>query len=132
MDAKEKCELLKGRWTGNACVIDKEILDEANAYERYHLFGHTVVTDWYGNKGYSVLLIETDKEGYEEIKKNPLQDYLNFGVQSVDYAHFNPVRIRTLEIRDELLPIEKGEITKKDEEFIWELISQGLIEVVRY
>lgn len=132
MDAKEKCELLKGRWRGNACVIDEEILDKAGVSEKYQLFGPTVVTDWYGNKGYSVFLIETNKEGYEKIRENPLQDYISFGVKSVDYASFKPVRIRTLEIRDELPPIEKGEVTKEDEDFIEELISQGIIDVIRY
>ena len=38
--------------------------------------------------GYVRLCIKTDERGLKEIEANPLQDYIEFGVQSVDYAFF--------------------------------------------
>jgi len=59
----------------------------------FRLKGYVIVTDWYGNAGYNKLLITTDQKGLDEIKANPLQDYIKFGIQSVDYAFFDVYRI---------------------------------------
>ena len=55
---------------------------------RYELVGIIIVKDWYGNSGYANICIETDQEGYEQIKKEPLQDYLTFGAAEVTYCEF--------------------------------------------
>jgi len=56
--------------------------------KRYKLAGYIIVTNWYGHKGFKKLIIDTDEKGLEEIKKDPRQDYINYGVRSVDYAYF--------------------------------------------
>ena len=56
---------------------------------QYILRGIVLMTSWYGDQGGNLLNIVTSKEGYDEIKRNPLQDYINFGVQSVDYVRFD-------------------------------------------
>ncbi|RLD19303.1 MAG: hypothetical protein DRI33_03235 [Caldiserica bacterium] len=55
---------------------------------KYEMVGIIIVKDWYGNSGYANICIETDQEGYERIKKDPLQDYLSFGVAKVTYCEF--------------------------------------------
>jgi hypothetical protein len=64
---------------------------------RYKLKGIVTVTTWYGRKGWVKLTIDTDEDGLREIKEEPRQDYLRFGVQSVDYARFDvyPYEIAT-------------------------------------
>lgn len=61
----------------------------------YKLVGHEIVTDWYNQVGWTGLVINTDSEGLEEIKANPLQDYISFGVQSVDYVYLDIFKIET-------------------------------------
>jgi len=68
--------------------------------KRYTLDGVVVATDWYGRTGYIHLRIYTNEKGLEEIKKNPLQDYIAFGVQSVDYVLFD-VYLTEVEERDD-------------------------------
>jgi len=55
---------------------------------RYELFGYMQAYTWYGERVYKWLLIKTGESGLEKIKKDPLQDYIDFGVASVEYVHF--------------------------------------------
>ena len=56
--------------------------------KQFILDGYVIVTDWYGLLGCARLCIKTDERGLKEIETKPLQDYIEFGVQSVDYAFF--------------------------------------------
>lgn len=109
------------------------MLDEKTEYT---LIGVVAVTNWYGVRGFANLQIETDEEGFREIEKNPRQDYLQYGVMSVDYVRFDVYRRKIIEnddvrvIVEEKSPfktIEEGkyELTKDEEEslFLSELIE---------
>jgi len=61
----------------------------------YKLVGYEVITGWYNQVGWTGLVINTDDKGLEEIKKEPLQDYISFGVQSVDYVYLDVFKIET-------------------------------------
>lgn len=61
----------------------------------YKLVGYEIVTGWYNQVGWTGLVINTDSEGLERIKANPLQDYISFGVQSVDYVYLDIFKIET-------------------------------------
>ena len=100
----------------------------------YKLMGLMVSTDWYGRRGFNHLLIETTPQGLEKIEKEPLQDYINFGVQSVDYVIFQVFQVEKYKrggrvyVRETLNPvkeIEAGtlEVSDKEQEFIIELLS---------
>ena len=130
MNNREKCELIGGKFTEEGCLIPKYKFDDMGVEEEYILHGFTVVTHWYGNKGFNKFIILTNKEGYEEIKKDPLQDFISFGVASVDYAEFDVQKNIKL-TKVELLPkIRKGkkDLSKEEEEFIKELTP----EIVRW
>jgi len=126
MDLKEKCKTIGGRFTSEGCIIPKKVFKDLSFSEEYSLYGFVTVHDWYGRKGFENLLINTDKEGYERIKKDPLQDYIQFGVQSVDFADFFPVRKIKLVKTEELPRIEVGEydLTEKEEEYLSETPPQ--------
>jgi len=92
---------------------------------KFILRGSIVVTSWYGSTGWKWLNIETDESGLLRIKKNPLQDYINFGVESVDYASFDVYKTKVEEIRDKVITteyktpvskIEAGEFNLSEEE----------------
>jgi len=72
--------------------MKKEKIEKKVSYE---LNGFMVVTNWYNQVGWTGLVINTDDKGLEEIKKEPLQDYINFGVQSVDYVYLDVFKIET-------------------------------------
>lgn len=78
----------------------------------YELYGYIEATTYYGGRGYKWLVIKTDEHGLERIKKEPRQDYINFGFQSVDYARFEVYKIEEwkkdgyLYSRKSLEPIE--------------------------
>jgi len=84
--------------------------------KKYRINGITVATDWYDNKRYMHLFIETDEEGLDRIKIDPLQDYPDFGFQSVDYVYLNVYRADVAITKDFLIErvcknpvvIEKG------------------------
>jgi len=61
----------------------------------YKLVGYEVITGWYNQVGWTGLVINTDDKGLEEIKKEPLQDYISFGVQSVDYVYLDIFKIES-------------------------------------
>jgi hypothetical protein len=95
---------------------------------RYNLVGYMLVTDWFGNKGWKKLDIKTGEKGLQKIKQNPLQDYIEFGVRSVDYVFFEVYRsvivhkkncIVTVEYTDPIETIEAGEYTLTPEEEEW-------------
>jgi len=106
--------------------------------KRYRLEGFVIVTTWYGNRGWATLRIYTDEKGLKEIKKEPLQDYLSFGVQSVDYVYFdvyqseiiteNKKRI-TIEELEPVEVIEKGKykLTEKEEKLLIE--NPNVVEI---
>ena len=95
--------------------------------EQYILRGVVLVTDWYGQQGGNLLQIFTNKEGYEDIKKNPLQDYIRFGVKSVDYAYFDVFKKIRLVCEGFSIvitihkPVDKIEQGAPDDAFIQEL-----------
>jgi|YelNatPaOPRAMG01_1025707.scaffolds.fasta_scaffold334506_1 hypothetical protein len=84
----------------------------------YELAGIVTATSWFGQKGVARVRILTDEKGLENIKANPLQDYLSFGVMSVDYVKLDVFKIKTKVTRDKIIQerskrpdftIEKGE-----------------------
>jgi len=95
---------------------------------RYNLVGYIVATDWFGNKCGKKLDIETDKKGLQKIKQEPLQDYIEFGVQSVDYVFFKVYKsvtvhkkncVITVEYTEPIETIEVGKYTLTPEEEKW-------------
>jgi len=70
--------------------------------KRYTLKGETVVSFWGGGTGAGKLQIETDESGLERIKKEPLQDYTSFGVESVDYVCFK-VYLTEIERKNDMI-----------------------------
>jgi len=115
LDEVKVCKMLGGEYKDGNCIIPKDKLPET-VIEQYDLYGFITVTDWYGNRGWKKLHIITDKEGYENIRKDPLQDYISFGFQSIDYAEFQPMR--TLILSRALPEIKAGKynLSKKEEE----------------
>ena len=94
---------------------------------KYNLQGLMVVTHWRGGQGWKWLDIHTDEKGYKEIKKDPLQDYIQFGVQSVDYVQFDVYkstietkkdRIITTRFLEPIADIEVGDYPDKLQEQI--------------
>jgi hypothetical protein len=55
----------------------------------YTLIGYIIITNWYYQRGWRTLRIVTDEEGLNQIIKDPLQDYINYGAQFIDYAYFD-------------------------------------------
>ena len=70
---------------------------------KFTLRGSIVATSWYGRTGWKWLSIKTDKNGLLRIKKNPLQDYINFGVENVDYASFDVYKTEIEETEDKVI-----------------------------
>lgn len=117
IDDVEVCEALGLEVIDGKCEID---LEDVGKKKEYELYGYTVATDWYGGKGFAKLLIHTDEDGYHKIKRNPLQDYLSFGVASIDYATFDVIEttrvigktdsdIAEIRITRRLKPIKAGD-----------------------
>jgi len=70
---------------------------------KFTLSGSIVVSLWGGGTGWKWLNIETDESGLLRIKKNPLQDYINFGVENVDYASFDVYKTEIEETENKVL-----------------------------
>jgi hypothetical protein len=96
----------------------------------YILIGYIIVTDWYGYRGWKKLEIHTDEKGLKEIEKEPLQDYISFGIKP-NYAYFDvykkeiqeyPDKIITIESKEPIKVIEAGKytLTPKEEEAFME------------
>jgi hypothetical protein len=107
---------------------------------RYKLEGIVTVTTWYGRKGWVKLTIDTDEDGLREIKEEPRQDYLRFGVQSVDYAQFDvyPYEIITKDMHrittESLVPSEtieagKWTLSQREEEVLVD--DCNIVEITR-
>lgn len=88
----------------------------------YELNGFMIVTNWYGQTGWTGLLIKTDKDGLNEIKENPLQDCISYGVQSVDYVYLDVYKTESIlkngkryiiETIEPVETIESGSIPEK-------------------
>ena len=73
---------------------------------KFTLSGSIIVSLWGGGTGWKWLNIETDESGLLRIKKNPLQDYINFGVENVDYASFDVYKMKVEEIGDKVITTE--------------------------
>jgi hypothetical protein len=95
---------------------------------KYNLTGYMLTTDWFGNKCGKKLRIETDEKGLQEIKRDPLRDYIKFGVRSVDYVFFEVYKsviahkkncVVTVEYTEPIETIEAGEYTLSPEEEEW-------------
>jgi len=100
--------------------------------KKYTLLGEMIVSFWGGGTGGGILEIETDEKGLKKIKENPLQDFTNYGVESVDYARFDVylTEIETKEdvvIKEEYLnpveEIEAGKLTPQVEKVIEKLFE---------
>ena len=92
---------------------------------RFTLRGSIVASMWGGGTGWKWLNIETDESGLLKIKKNPLQDYIGFGVESVDYASFDVYKTEIEETEDKVITtqyktpvskIEAGKFNLSEEE----------------
>jgi len=97
--------------------------------KRYTLKG-VVVENFYGNCRYGAIVeIETDEKGLKKIKENPLQDYINYKPESIDYVYFDiylTETIRSLKIiieKEFVFPVGKIESGKRTEE-IEKIISR--------
>jgi len=95
---------------------------------KYNLIGYVLATDWFGNRCWKKLNIETGEKGLQEIKQNPLQDYIKFGVRSVDYVFFEVYKsvivhkkncVVTVEYTEPEETIEAGEYNLSPEEEEW-------------
>lgn len=104
---------------------------------KYILYGATIARDWYGHLGWIDLEITTNEKGLEEIRKNPLQDYISFGVAAVEYAVFDVFKKEikntdekevTIFYKTPIEHIEKGEIPEKIRE---DFLDRKAIEVVK-
>jgi hypothetical protein len=93
----------------------------------YILYGFIVITGWYGQRGWKKLEIIADESGLKEIEKDPLQDYIGYGAQSVDYAEFDVYKKEIEETDDKIVTTEyktpikkikagKYELTPEEEE----------------
>jgi len=99
--------------------MKKEKVEKKVSYE---LNGFMVVTNWYNQVGWTGLVINTDDKGLEEIKKEPLQDYISFGVQSVDYVYLDVYKTESIlkngkryiiETIEPIETIESGNVPEK-------------------
>jgi len=57
------------------------VKDASPSFYKLHIF--SVIQDWYGGLGYSELRKTVSPEQLDRIKKDPLQDYGEFGAQTV-------------------------------------------------
>jgi hypothetical protein len=73
---------------------------------KFTLRGSIICSLWGGGKGWKWLNIETDEKGLLEIKKNPLQDYIGFGVESIDFASFDVYKTKIENMEDKVITTE--------------------------
>ena len=93
---------------------------------KYDLIGTVVVTTWMGNKGWVKLHIITDEKGLKNILQNPRQDYIQFGVASVDYASFNIYKTEIKETDDKIIEVQYKEPVKTIEDGTLDLPDDSL------
>jgi hypothetical protein len=96
----------------------------------YKLTGFVVGYNWYNIKGIEKIEITTGEKGLKEIEKEPLQDYLGYGFQSIVYVALevyekiyreNKKYLIEMESKEPIKVIEAGEynLTEEEEEFIY-------------
>jgi len=99
--------------------------------KQYNLRGFYTITFWGGGTGFKHINIITDEEGLKKIRKEPLQDYISFGVESVDYVSFEVYLTEIKEEEDKTIkteylePVERIEagkykLSSKEEEALFE------------
>ncbi len=97
------------------------------AQVNYDLYGTITVSYWGGGEGVANLHIKTDEEGLSNIKKEPRQDYLSFGVKSINYVDFTVYKSEIYEDKNAVIktrfknPVEEitsGTISKEAEDLI--------------
>jgi hypothetical protein len=83
----------------DAKEISERILKETNGVKEsnFTLIGLVIGRSWYNCPCFADLQINTNERGLMAIKKNPLQDYLKYGLQDILYADFDV--FETIEIR---------------------------------
>jgi hypothetical protein len=95
---------------------------------KYNLVGYMIATDWFGNRCWKRLDVETNEQGLQKIKQNPLRDYIAFGVRSVDYVFFEVYKsvivykknyTVTVEYTEPIETIEAGEYNLSPKEEEW-------------
>lgn len=95
-----------------------------NETTKYNLVGLMTITFWGGGTGWKRIDITTGTKGLEAIKKNPLQDYIHFGVENVDYVQFEVYktvikkyadRTETIKYNEALETIEAGKYNLSEE-----------------
>ena len=59
----------------------------------YKLIGFYTITFWGGGVGFKKVIVNTTEKGLKELIKNPLQDFIQFGVESVNYVSLNVYEI---------------------------------------
>jgi hypothetical protein len=88
----------------------------------YNLYGVVVMSSWLGGKGGALIEIETDEQGLKKIKDDPLQDYLSYGAESVDYIHFEVYlteiekSLKAVVKKEYINPVDSIEAGKRTEE----------------
>ena len=102
----------------------------------YKLYIEQVVTGWYGQTLFGKWITEVSDEKFEEIKKDPKQDYVSFGVQSIDYTRIEAYRKEIIDHKDyteireykEPIVIEEGNPGLDSEE--WESFLEIDVEPI--
>ena len=74
-----------------------------------------VGTTWSNHRVWRRVKITTDESGLEEIEKDPLQDYLHFGVKTINYVYFDVYEELLVETRKNTIIICSKEPIKKIE-----------------
>ena len=91
---------------------------------KYILAGFYIITFWGGGTGWKRVIIETNIDGLMKIKKDPLQDYISFGVESVDYVEFDVYRKTITEKEDKRITVEEKEPYEHIEAGIYNLLKR--------
>lgn len=108
---------------------------------KYDIYGIALAKNLYGSCGGVNLHIVTDDKGLEEIKKDPLQDYIHYGVDDVVYAFFTVFKTQIEETEEEVIErhikepvlfIEKGEIPKDVKVDFLEQLQESEPILVKY
>lgn len=109
-------------------------------YKRYDLYGYIVARTWMGGYGFKNLHLITDENGLKEIKDDPLQDFINFGVERVVYAEFDVFLTEIEETAEYVINkqiktpvdhIKEGSIPKEAES-VMDYIYEDEYETVKY
>lgn len=83
--------------------------------------------------------MRVSEEKFEEIKKKPMQDYIRFGVQSIDWTHIEAYKIEIIEHEDymeerrynEPIVVEQGKPPEMDDDN-WIRFTEMPYEAISY